>query len=186
MGRVGRVASRPLYDPVMGGGGKLDKRPRWALAGLIQRPPNYKANRAYRSRQNLLRCMRRGGGLAAVAFPLNRGDEFSALLISAAEGEPVKSRKETNEISGLETFATVAAATSLSEQLRGEGNGLFLDNIAAAGAWVKVPFRAPAALALIGGFRGYGAQLPASYWAEGATPHSGEGCYRRDQRIRVN
>ena len=39
MGKVGRVALRPLYDLVMTGGGRLDKRTRWALDWRIRLLP---------------------------------------------------------------------------------------------------------------------------------------------------
>lgn len=108
----GRVALRLLYDPVMRGGGKLDKRLKWAWAWGIHILPH----RAPRKRKPIGRAVdarfysdacAMDGGLAAVAFFSNRGDEFLALPKWASERELIE---ETNEIVGLEMFAMVAAA----------------------------------------------------------------------------
>ena len=52
MGTVGRAALRPLYDVVMNGGGKLDKRTRWALKWRIKLRPVLarQSKNAHRSR----------------------------------------------------------------------------------------------------------------------------------------
>ena len=64
----------------------------------------------------------------------DHGDDFSVLPNSTAVGGSIKSVQETNDVFGLEMFATVAAARALVEQLRGERIALLLDDTATAGA----------------------------------------------------
>ena len=52
------------------------------------------------------------GGPAAIAFFENNGDEFTVSLKGAAEGAHSKSLLQTNEIYGLEMFASVAAVAA--------------------------------------------------------------------------
>ena len=86
MGRVGRVALRPLYDLAMRGGGKLDIRPRWALSWRIQLSPKVAA----RITKPIGRAVDVGICLDACAADFaNILDEFAVLLKGAAEAQRV-------------------------------------------------------------------------------------------------
>ena len=63
-------------------------------------------------------------------------------------------------------LATVAAVVALSDQLRGKKTVAYLDNNAAAGAFIGAPSRVPVVLALIGSLWGRVAQQSASCWAD--------------------
>ena len=123
MGKVGRVALRPLYDLVMRGGGKLDRRTRWALnwwtrllpvmSPRIVKPVGCTADvRIYSD------ACTTGGGMAAIALFSRPTGEFMVQLKGKAEDLLLKSLKETNEIFGLELFAMVSAVMALGGQLK--------------------------------------------------------------------
>ena len=71
------------------------------------------------------------GGLAGVALFSNRGDEFSVLPRSGADGELIEGLADG--ISGSEMFSIGAAVIALGEQPRERRAVLFPDNNAAAG-----------------------------------------------------
>ena len=171
MGKVGRVALRPLYDLVMRGGGKLDNRTRWALNWWIRllpamsprivKPVGSEADvRIYSD------ACTTGGGMAAIALFSRPAGEFMVQLKGKAEDLLISSLAETNEIFGLELFAMVSAVMALGEQLRGKRMILFLDNNAAAGAMIKASSRVKIILAITECFWQQVAQLGASCWVE--------------------
>ena len=170
MGKVGRVALRPLYDMVMRGGGQLDKRSRWALEWWVRLLPDM-APRMIRPIGHLVDvriysdACTTGGGLAAVAL-FSGNEEVTVLLTGTADKKLLKSLETTNEIYGLEMFAMVSAVITLGEQLRGKRIMLFLDNNAASGALIKGSSRVLIVLAMIESFWGCLARLSASCWVE--------------------
>ena len=60
------------------------------------------------------------GALAPAAFFANPSGEFTAFPKGAAEAELPCCPRDTGGISGLETFAMVAAVVALGSQLRGK------------------------------------------------------------------
>ena len=95
----------------------------------------------------------RVGGLATVAFFRKGQDVFLVSHQGGAEAAPTRSLRRANEIYGSEMRATVAAAVALGGQLGGKRLISHFGNIAAAGALIQAPPRAPVILALIGSSR---------------------------------
>ena len=171
MGRVGRVALRPLYDLVMRGGGKLDKIARWALdwrirllpalAPRVVKPVGCTADVGIYSDA----CTTDGGMAAIALFPRPSG-EFQGQLKGKAEDLLLNSLAATNEIFGLGLFAMVSSVISLGEQLRGKKIILFSANNAASGAMIKASSRVQIILAITERFWQRVAHLAASCWVE--------------------
>ena len=104
MGKVWRVALRPLYDMVMKGGGGIDERARWALEWWLRLLPEL----APRLTIPIGRAVDVGiysgafttdGGMAAVALFPRQADEFTVLLKGNAEPLLLGSISDTYEIS---------------------------------------------------------------------------------------
>ena len=178
MGKVGRVALRPLYDMIMRGGGQLDKRSSWALNWRLRLLPDM-APRLIKPIGSLVDvriysdACTTGGGMAAVAL-FSGTKEVTVLMTGVADKKLLRSLETTNEIFGLEMFAMVSAVITLGDQLRGKRIMLFMDNNAASGALIKGSSRVLIVLAMIESFWGCMARLSASCWVErvasGANP----------------
>ena len=80
------------------------------------------------------------------------GQSFVAFLTGKGQETPIKPQAGTDEIHGLELFATVAAVVAVGDQSRNRRTITFLGNNAVAGPVVKASARAPAVCALIGSF----------------------------------
>ena len=108
--------------------------------------------------------------MTAVALFSRQLREFTVSLKGAAEQVLLESIKDTNEISGLGTFAMVAGVVALGEQLRGKRVILFLRDNAAAGAQVKASSKTQMILALVESFWECVAQLSAACLVERVAP----------------
>ena len=171
MGKIGRVALRPLYDILMRGEGVIDKRARWALewqtrllpatAPRIAKPINWTVGVGIYSDA----CTTEGGMAAIALFPRPPG-EFMAQLKGKDENLLIESLAETNEILGLELFAMVSAVIALGELLRGKRMILSAGEDAASGAMIKASSRARIILAITECYWQHLAQPAASSWVE--------------------
>ena len=85
-------------------------------------------------------------GIATVALFKN---DFVVELKETASEVVLKALRATNEIYGLEPFATVAAIRALGDQLGGKKMVGFSDNDAAAGVLAKASARVPLIMAMI-------------------------------------
>ena len=92
--------------------------------------------------------------MAAIALSARPEGDFTALPKGAAEKVVLGNLRGTNEIFGLEMFATVSAWITFGEQKIGMQMLLFLDKIKAAAALIEASFRIWAILAIIYGFWG--------------------------------
>ena len=127
--------------------------------------------------------------MAAVALSSGPREDVTVLLKGSAEKDLAESLEITNEIYGLEIFATASAIATLGEQLRGKRAISFLDNNAAAGPLIKGSPRIWVVLATIESFWGCMARLSASCWVEGVAsganpadaPSRGDPLFREPQ-----